>query len=119
MAAVAEHERKLIAERTKAALQAAKGRGVRLGGRRAGHRIEDHSALGRLRSAEVRSTRSDALAADRLEVIEMIRTTGVGSLQSIARVLNARSVPAPRGGLWSAGQVKRVVERNISMRPPA
>jgi DNA invertase Pin-like site-specific DNA recombinase len=31
LAAVAEHEREMVAERTKAALRAAKGRGVRLG----------------------------------------------------------------------------------------
>lgn len=111
MAAVAEHERKLIGERTRAALQAARARGVRLGGRRAGHRIEDHAERGRQRSAEVRTARADALASDRSEVVARIRAEGVTSLQGIARELNARSIPAPRGGTWSAGQVRRVLLR--------
>lgn len=111
MAAVAEHERKLIGERTRAALQAAKARGVHLGGRRGMHRIEDHSTRGRARSAAVRSAKADALAADRLQVIDAIRDQGVVSLQGIARELNKRSIPAPRGGRWSAGQVRRVVSR--------
>jgi DNA invertase Pin-like site-specific DNA recombinase len=111
MAAVAEHERRLIAERTRAALQAAKARGVRLGGRRAGHRIEDHAEQGRHRSAEVRCAQADALAADRAQVIATIRAEGVASLHAIARELNARSIPAPRGGSWSAGQVRRVLLR--------
>jgi len=111
MAAVAEHERRLIAERTRAALQAAKARGVRLGGRRGEHRIEDHSAKGRAASAAVRTAQADAIASDRAEVIDVIRASGVHSLQGIARALNDRAVPAPRGGQWTAGQVKRVVER--------
>ena len=113
MAATAEFERKLISERTKAALQAARSRGVRLGGRRQGHRIEDHAERGRIRSAEVRSSTANALAQDRLEVISNIRDQGVTSLRGIARALNDRSIPAPRGGEWCAGQVKRVIERPI------
>lgn len=111
MAATAEFERKLISERTRAALEAAKVRGVRLGGRREGHRIEDYSHRGRERSAKVRSAVADALAGDRLEIIQTIRRSSVTSLRGIARALNDRAVPAPRGGLWCAGQVKRVVER--------
>lgn len=111
MAAVAEHERKLVAERTRAALQAAKSRGVRLGGRRDGHRIEDHAQKGRMRSAEVRSAKADALASDRREVIGAIQAEGAATLQGIARELNARSIPAPRGGAWSAGQVRRIITR--------
>lgn len=111
MAAMAEHEREMISARTRAALAAAKARGVQLGGRRAGHRIEDHSAGGRQRSAEIRSARAASLARDRAEVIRRLQSQGVASLQGIARELNERNIPAPRGGSWSAGQVRRVVLR--------
>jgi len=117
MAAVAEHERRLIAERTRAALQAAKARGVRLGGRRSNHRIEDHAERGRSRSAEVRAAKAAALASDRIEIVRAIRAEGVTSLQGIARELNRRSIPAPRGGAWSAGQVRRVVSRVEPLAP--
>jgi len=111
LAAVAEHERKMASERTKAALQAAKARGVRLGGRRDGHRIEDYAARGRERSSAIRGAQADAVAGDRMDVINALRSAGVTTLQGLARELNIRSIPAPRGGQWSAGQVKRVVAR--------
>ncbi|MDP2259938.1 MAG: recombinase family protein [Caulobacter sp.] len=111
MAAVAEHERRLIAERTRAALRAAKARGVRLGGRRDGHRIEDHAERGRQRSAEVRTAKADALASDRLEIVRAIQGRGITTLRGIAQELNSRFIPAPRGGLWSAGQIKRIIAR--------
>jgi DNA invertase Pin-like site-specific DNA recombinase len=111
LAAVAEHERRMISDRTKAALQAAKARGVRLGGRRTGHRIEDHSARGRERSVGVRIAKADAVAADRMEIIRAVQSEGIASLRGLARELNSRSIPAPQGGQWSAGQVKRVVSR--------
>lgn len=109
IAATAEFERKLISERTKAALKAAKARGVILGGRRAGHRIEDHSRLGRERSAVVRSQKAVARVSDCGQIIEAIRAEGTSSLRGIATVLNSRGIPAARGGSWSAGQVRRIV----------
>lgn len=114
LAAVAEHERKMISDRTKAALAAAKSRGTVLGGRRGSFRIESLAADGAIRSATVRAAKADAVAKDRKEVIDAIRASGATSLRAIARALNDRSVPAPRGGSWSAGQVKRVVERRVS-----
>lgn len=111
LAAVAEHERRMISDRTKAALAAAKARGTRLGGRRAGHRIEDHAAIGCRRSAQVRGAVANALARDRSEIINAIQESGVTSLRGVARSLNERGVPAPRGGEWSAGQVSRVLAR--------
>ena len=111
MAAVAEQERLMISQRTKAALQAARERGVRLGGRRGDHRIEDHGNAGRHRSIEVRSTRSSARAEEIDAVLDGLRAEGVTSLKGLARALNERSISAPRGGAWSAGQVRRVVDR--------
>jgi DNA invertase Pin-like site-specific DNA recombinase len=117
MASVAQMERKQISERTCAALQAAKARGVQLGGRRAGHRIEDHSRIGRETSVKVRGASADALASDRWEVIRALVGERSPSLRSLARELNTRSIPAPRGGAWSAGQVKRVIARAAASGP--
>jgi len=111
MAAMAEHERDLISQRTKAALNAAKDRGVRLGGRRGDHRIEDHGAAGRQRSMERRSRAAADRASEVGAVVDAIKTAGITSLHGIARELNARSIRAPRGGEWSAGQVSRLVSR--------
>jgi DNA invertase Pin-like site-specific DNA recombinase len=113
MAAMAEHERTMISERTKAALQAARDRGVRLGGRRAGHRIEDHGHAGRRRSIEVRTASAAQRSGEVHDAIIRLNAEGVTSLKGLARALNGRSVPAPRGGTWSAGQVKRVVDRAV------
>ena len=108
MAAMAEQERDMISQRTKAALLAARARGVVLGGRRGDHRIEDHAAAGRERSAEVRTSAAQHLRDDHLAVIHGIQSEGTKGLRAIAREMNARSVMAPRGGTWSAGQVRRI-----------
>lgn len=121
MSAMAEHEREMISQRTKAALKVARDRGVRLGGRRGGHRIEDHGSEGRLRSIEIRSAKAGKRSDDVHNAIGRLNTEGVSSLKGLARALNDRSIPAPRGGKWSAGQVKRVVDRAVvanSLGPP-
>jgi DNA invertase Pin-like site-specific DNA recombinase len=110
LAAVAEHERKLISERTRSALAAAKARGVRLGGRRGSHLIEDHGAVGRERSLQTRQEIARHRDAGVLEVVKEIAVPGT-SLAKIAGALNERSIPAPRGGTWCAGQVGRVLRR--------
>lgn len=116
MAAMAEQEREMISHRTKVALQAARERGVVLGGRRGSCRIEDHSQAGRLHSSAVRSRRAMVRAAEYVRVVDDIRATGVSTLRGIARELNARSIAAPRGGLWSAAQVSRLLSTVTSSR---
>jgi DNA invertase Pin-like site-specific DNA recombinase len=108
LAAVAEHEASAISARTKAALAAAKARGVKLGGDRGGV-IARHAAKGNLASAVVRCARADKRAADLLPVIQAIQSQGATSLREIASVLNERDIPAARGGQWSAVQVQRIL----------
>ena len=109
MAAVAELEAGMISKRTKDALAAAKARGVKLGGKREGQRLDEATrAAGRAAIAK----RSDARAADLLPIIEEIRGEGVKSLHGLARALTARVIPTSKGGeRWSAVQVQRLLSR--------
>jgi DNA invertase Pin-like site-specific DNA recombinase len=108
LAAVAEHEAAMISARTKAALAAAKARGVVLGGDRAGI-IASQNPKGVKASAAVRQAKARKRAVDLLPVIQSIRSEGANSLHQIAHTLNSRAIPAPRGGEWSAVQVRRVL----------
>ncbi len=106
MAVVAQAERKMISERTKAALAAAKARGVRLG--RPENLTPEGRLLGSRRGNEARSAKAAARARDLAPVIDEVRAAGTTSLHGIAAALNDRGVPAPRGGRWQAAQVRRV-----------
>jgi DNA invertase Pin-like site-specific DNA recombinase len=103
LAAVAEHEREAISERTKAALQAAKRRGVKLGGPRL--------AAARKTSIKVRSEAADAFAANVRPIIKEIQASGVSSLRGVARALTARGIRSPRGRDWSDVQVAATLRR--------
>lgn len=107
MAVVAEEEARMISARTKAALAAAKARGVKLGGDR-GATI---SAEVRTKGNAARLAKACARAADLSEIIGQIRAEGSSSLREIASALNDRGIPTARGGLWSAVQVQRVLAR--------
>jgi len=101
-AAVAEKERALISQRTKAALAAAKARGVKLGN----PRLEEARAP-RMRANAEEAARQTALA---LPVIKPLYEQGL-SMRAIARELAARGVPTARGGQWSAVQVGDILRR--------
>lgn len=104
MASVAELEAGLISERTKAALAAAKSRGVTLGGFR-GFKVD-----GSLGNA-AKQARATARAGDLLPVIDGYRDRGITSAAGIARALNSDDIKAPRGGRWGAGQVRRLFQQ--------
>jgi DNA invertase Pin-like site-specific DNA recombinase len=111
LAAMAEHERDMISARTKAALTAAKARGVRLGGDRGGLTRKVRSR-GNVRSAEVRNEQADQRASSLMPVIERLRSHGVTSAQGLARALNDEGVPTVSGrGQWQAISVLRVLSR--------
>lgn len=96
-AALAEKERKVISQRTRAALQAAKARGKQLG--RTGRALADHN------KAEAVS-RAEQLRP----IITDLRNQGL-SMAEIADRLNAQGVETPRGGQWHAMQVQRILKR--------
>lgn len=110
LAAVAEHEAAMISARTKAALGAAKARGVVLGGRRGSvERMERIGRKGNAASARVRSKTAAKRNEDLIPVIQEIWTAGAHTPRRIADGLNARGIAAARGGTWSAVQVRRVL----------
>jgi DNA invertase Pin-like site-specific DNA recombinase len=106
LAAVAEEEARMISARTRAALAAAKARGVRLGNPRLLARDAEFSAKGN--AVQVANARRRASSV--LPYIEGARRAGARTLAEIADALMARGVPAPRGGdRWSAAQVRRTL----------
>ena len=103
LAAVAEHEREDISERTKAALAAAKARGTRLGNPNPAY------ALKRMRAA--RKARVELYAANILPIIREVQAGGHTSCNAIAAQLNARKVSTARGGRWTHVQVGQILKR--------
>ena len=103
LAAVAEHERAMISERTKAALAAAKRRGKTLGN----PRLAEAAQIG---TSAVKA-KAKRFAANVLPVIREIRAGGAESNAAIAAKLNERRVPTARGGRWTHVQVGAVLGR--------
>lgn len=106
LAAVAEHEAKMISDRTKAALQAAKARGTVLGGFRGV--VPDNAA--REAGLAVRKASAKERAADLAPVITQLKAQGVTSFGALAKALTERGIPTARGeAKWSPMQVSRVL----------
>lgn len=96
-AALAQEERRLISERTKAALKAAKARGVSLG-----------------KSSKALAQKNRRLADDFVQKVagQIIEPRNNGlSFSQIARNLNGNNVESYNGGIWHAMTVKRAYER--------
>jgi DNA invertase Pin-like site-specific DNA recombinase len=115
LAAVAEDEARRISERTKAALAAAKARGVPLGSARPGHwdgreeaRLQG-AARARERSIVVRREKALAAVADLIPTMKEQRTSGA-SFAAVAETLNAQGQQTPRGCKWTPAAVRRALE---------
>jgi DNA invertase Pin-like site-specific DNA recombinase len=102
LAAVAEHEREMIAARTKAALSAARARGVKLGRHGADCLAAANKASAKQRAAELKPM---------LEEFTVSRM----SMRQIAAELTARSIVPPHGGRWHPQTVSRVLRRAMAL----
>ena len=96
-AVIAQHEREEISKRTKAALQAKKAQGYK---------------LGQPGATNARKYRSEALgrAAGLADTVRALQGTH-RSVRALAEALNARGVPTPKGGAWRPGTVHRLLRR--------
>jgi len=102
LAAFAEHERDQIRARTKAALAAAKARGIVLG------------RYGR----EVLSRQNRAKAVELARELAPVLTELRGHLtfEEMARVMNERGIPTARGRRWHAATVHRLFRRTARIQ---
>jgi len=108
MAALAQQEREMISARTKAALAALRASGKKLGTPR---NLGEYRSGALQREAGRRGAATIAAKARRRvrdiqPVIEEARRTGVHSLRKLARYLNDREIPTPRGCSWTPTAVR-------------
>lgn len=104
LAAVAEHERVMISQRTKSALQAAKARGTKLG--------SPSPKNGAAARSHVLQEKAKRFADGVLPIIKELQTQGITSYKSIARALNARGISTANNRQWHGGTVRNLLLYN-------
>jgi DNA invertase Pin-like site-specific DNA recombinase len=103
-AALAEKERRLISERTRAALTAKKAWGCTLGNPT---NIAQAGRVGR----RVQQSQADGFARNVMPIILSIRSAGPIGMVSIARQLNDRGIRTQRGAHWHGSSVANLLAR--------
>lgn len=103
-AALAEKERALISQRTRAALAAKKAQGVKLGNPRAAEAAVKAHAANR--------AGADHFAANVLPIVREIQSSGLTTLRDIAAALNTRGIRTARGGAWHSSTVRNLLLRS-------
>ena len=107
-AALAEEEARLISERTRAGLRAARARGITLG--KPENLSEDAKRIGRKLGLEVRKQKAKEFVNNIVDVVMSLKNSRL-SLQKIAIQLNSDGYSTRRGGRWHSNSVKRVLDR--------
>ena len=92
-AVFAEHEARMISERTKVAIASKRARGDKWG-------TNDASAQ-----------RASDFAKSLHETIKTLNDNGITKPQAIANALNERGITTPKGAQWGAGQVVRLLKK--------
>jgi DNA invertase Pin-like site-specific DNA recombinase len=111
-AAMAQKERELISERTRAALSVARARGVVLGGDRGWRPPKPPCAAAAASSRADQATRT----AHRIGLeMEVLRAEGITTYKGLARALTGKGVATPGGSAtWTHTTVARLVVRLAS-----
>ena len=104
LALVAQKEREMISARTKAALEAAKARGVRLGSP-VGFQGKVYREGGKASQEQAQD-----FARTLSPTLSDMKAKGL-SLSAMARELEALEIKTPRGGAWTATAVRNVLVR--------
>src|SRR5258708_7119151 len=99
-----EKERRLISERTKAALAAKKQQGVTLGNRTS---IGQAGEVGR----RVQRDEAERFANNVMPIVRTIQAAGPIGMVSIAKVLNERGIRTARGARWHPSSVSNLLAR--------
>lgn len=103
----AQHEREEISKRTKAALAAAKARGVKLGTK--------SPAISSAAGVAALQANAEQFALTVLPIIKDLKAAGYTSLRQIAAALTERKVATVRGNTnWSASQVSNIIAREAA-----
>ena len=108
-ASIAEEEARAISARTKAALAAAKARGVKLGGDRGN--LSQVQRRGSEAGCAALQRQAERRADDLAPIVREIQASGVTSARGIAKALNERGIPTPRGKAWAPQSVVNLLER--------
>ena len=103
-AALAEKERRLISERTKAALAVRKLSGGKLGNPT---NIREAGQIGRTSLVAT----ADENARSLLPLLQTLRSEGTITIGAITRSLNKRRVPTRRGSRWHVSSVANLLAR--------
>ncbi len=110
LAVIAQDESKRISERTTAALNAAKARGVKLGNPNGAASLR-RAGKGNKAAVETIKANADQHAIDLAPFIKHLQAEGAVSLRELASGLNERRMKTPRGGKWHAASVRNLLVR--------
>ncbi len=103
-AALAEKERSMIAERTRAALARKKAAGAVLGNRT---NLAEAQKIGQAANREG----ADTFAANVLPIVRQIQASGLTTPRAVAAALNDRGIRTARGGAWHNSTVRNLLAR--------
>lgn len=115
MAVLAQQESKMISDRTRAAMAAAKARGQTFGNPNGAAALR-HAGKGNEASIKARQSRADARARDLIDVLNHLESQGHKTLTAQADELNRRGIKTARGGRWHASSVVNLRRRQMALQ---